>query len=198
MLRRGRVEVTGGFFLLMAWLNYCDTQGLLPAAVCAAAAHELGHWTAIRALGGQVSRLRLSAAGAELRLEGTLSYGGELVCALAGPLVNLALAMGAARMGAVVFAGLNLALGLFNLLPVSVLDGGRVLACLTCVLFGPEGARRVSVCVDGTVSVLLLVCGGTLLGVGGSVTLLVVAVWMSNVFLRSGKTWRKKGLSRSV
>lgn len=198
MLRRGRVEVTGGFFLLMAWLNYCDTQALLPGALCAAAAHELGHWAAIRAMGGQVSALRLSAAGAELRLEGTLSYEKELLCALAGPLVNLALALVEAWLGAMVFAGLNLALGVFNLLPLSMLDGGKILSCVTGLMVGPERAWQLSVALDGVFSVFLLLCGSVLFGTGGNITLLVVGMWFVRAFLRPGdKTWRKKGLSTS-
>lgn len=198
MLRRGRVEVTGGFLLLMAWLNYCDTQNLLPAVLCAAVAHELGHLAAVCAARGRVSRLRLTAAGAELQLEGTLSYGREFICAIAGPVVNLVLAFCAARMGAAVFAGLNLALGLFNLLPMSVLDGGRALSCLTALLLGPEWARRVSVTMDKAVLFLLLLSGVSLLSMGGNVTLLVVGVWLVRMFhTQKDKSWRKKGLSRA-
>ena len=32
-MRLGRVEVSGGFLLLLAWLNYTDTQGLIPMAI---------------------------------------------------------------------------------------------------------------------------------------------------------------------
>ena len=32
-MRLGRVEVTGGFLLLTAWLNYLDRQGVVPLAV---------------------------------------------------------------------------------------------------------------------------------------------------------------------
>lgn len=178
MICRSRVEVTGGFLLLMAWLNYCDTQNLLPAALCAASAHELGHLAAVYAAGGKVSRLRLSAAGAELRLEGTLSYVRELLCALAGPLVNLMLALGAARIGAEVFAGLNLVLGLFNLLPLSALDGGKVLGCIAALVFGAEGGGVVRAVIDRVFSFLLVIGGMVLAGKGGGVTLLVVAVWL--------------------
>lgn len=197
MIRRGGVEVTGGFLLLMAWLNYWDTQGLLPAVLAAAAAHELGHWTAVRAVGGRIALLRLSAAGAEIRMEGTLSYGRELLCALAGPLVNLVLAFGAARVGAEVFAGLNLALGLFNLLPLSALDGGKVLGCAVALFLGAEGGGQVQAVIDRVLSLLLVICGAVLLEKGGGVTLLVVAVWLIwAVGEPWSKTWQKKGLSR--
>ena len=55
-MRLGRVEVTGGFLLLTAWLNYLDRQGVVPLALLACALHELGHWAALRALGARVRR----------------------------------------------------------------------------------------------------------------------------------------------
>ena len=36
-LRPGRVEVTGGFLLLAAWLNYLDRQGIVPLALLSCA-----------------------------------------------------------------------------------------------------------------------------------------------------------------
>ena len=70
----GRVEVTGGFLLLLAWLNYLDRSFLVPMAVLACGAHELGHLLAIRLLGGSVREIRLTAIGAELVLSGPLGY----------------------------------------------------------------------------------------------------------------------------
>ena len=194
---RGRVEVTGGFLLLLAWLNYCDTQHLLPAALCAAAAHELGHLAAIRGAGGRVSCLRLTAAGAELRLEGTLGYSGELLCTLAGPMVNLVLAIAASRLDAVVFAGLNLALGSFNLLPLSALDGGKALGCGVAMLFGPQAAQNLLWWMDGALTALLMLCGIWVLWTGGNVTLLVVAAWLMCAFCPGRKNLTQKGLSRA-
>lgn len=46
MIRLGRIEMTGGFLLLLAWLNYLDREFLLPMALAACGAHELGHLAA--------------------------------------------------------------------------------------------------------------------------------------------------------
>ena len=125
---RGRITVTPGFLFLMAWCNYADQQGLLLPALAGCALHELGHLAAIWGLGGSVRRLRLTAVGAEIQLERPMSYPGELAAALAGPAANLAAAWLCCRAeGGALFAGLNLALGCFNLLPVGRLDGGRAL-----------------------------------------------------------------------
>lgn len=172
----GKVEITGGFLLVMAWLNYCDDQNLLPLVVCAAAAHELGHLAAITAVGGRVCCLRLTAAGAEIRMAGVPGYGRELLCALAGPLVSLLLAVGAARIGALVFAGMNLALGVFNLLPLRMLDGGRALSCLTALLFGPQWAFCLGRGVDVVLAAALFLCGVPAFLHGGNITLPVISL----------------------
>lgn len=177
---------------MMAWLNYCDTQRLLPAAICAAAAHELGHWMAIRAMGGRASKLRLTAVGAELQVVGALSYQGELICALAGPLTNLLLAFVSANVGWMVFAGLNLALGLFNLLPLGVLDGGRALFSVLAMLFGLQTGYRVQKAADRFFTCALLLCGCVVFGTGGSITLLVVAVWLVCLLDKPGRKVEKK------
>ena len=88
-LSPGRVEVTGGFLLLAAWLNYLDRQGIVPLALLSCALHELGHLLVLRLLGVRVRRLSITAVGAEMETDRSLSYGGEILAALAGPLVNL-------------------------------------------------------------------------------------------------------------
>ena len=65
----GRVEVSGGFLLLMAWLNYLDRTLMVPLALTACVAHELGHVTAIYLLGGAIKEMHLTVVGAELELE---------------------------------------------------------------------------------------------------------------------------------
>lgn len=184
-MRLGRVEVSGGFLLLLAWLNYTDTQGLIPQAVLACALHEGGHWLAIRAVGGEVAGLRLGVAGAAMELGRPLSYGREALCALAGPWVSLVLAwLGSLWPGGALFAGINLVLAAFNLLPVSGLDGGRALHCALCALAGPEAAERTAGLLDGFLVGALVAGGGILAWKGGSVTLLFTAGWLFSSVLR--------------
>ena len=117
-MRLGRVEVTGGFLLLAAWLNYLDRSLLVPAALTACALHELGHILVIRLLGGNIKGVRLTAVGAELVLARPLGYWQEGLSALAGPGTNLVLALAfCGTAGGLTFAGLNLELELFKLLP---------------------------------------------------------------------------------
>ena len=186
-MRLERVEVSGGFLLLLAWLNYTDTQGLIPMAILSCALHEAGHWLAIQAVGGEVTGLRLGMAGAEMVLGRPLSYGREILCALAGPGVSLALAwLGSLWPGGALFAGINLVLAAFNLLPVSGLDGGRALHCTLCALAGPEAAERAAGLLDGFLVGALVAGGAILAWKGGSVTLLFTAGWLFS------SVWREK------
>lgn len=118
---------------------------VLPLAAASALCHELGHLGALRLAGARVERVRLSAFGAEIWADTRyLPYGRELACTLAGPAVNLVLAFVCARItGGYVLAGANLLLGVFNLLPVPSLDGGRALYLLVSWLSDPMLADQV-------------------------------------------------------
>ncbi len=185
----GRVEATGGFLLLTAWLNYADTQGLIPLALAACALHEGGHLLALHAMGAEVTGMRLSVTGAEIRVTGTMSYPQELLSALAGPGCNLLLAALFCRLpGGSLFAGLNLALALLNLLPIGALDGGRVLRAALNWLVSPQAGDRVCPPLERALAGCLLSFGAFLAGAGGSVTLLITAIW-----LFSSLSWEKEG-----
>ena len=182
-MRLGRVEVTGGFLLLLAWLNYLDRSFLVPRALAACAAHELGHIAAIRLLGGDVRGIRLTAIGAELVLERPLAYWQEGLSALAGPGINLLLALAGCQF-AITFAGLNLALALFNLLPMGRLDGGRAVCCTLSLLAGPGAADRVGRWLDCLCAASVTAAGLFLTLQSGNITLLLAALWLLAVFLR--------------
>ena len=157
---------------------------LLGAVLAAAVLHEWGHWMALRRFGGRIARLTITPFGAEMTVEDTtrLSYGAEILVTLAGPAVNLLLALilgllGSRWEGAYVFAGAQLVLGVFNLIPARPLDGGRILWLLTAWLTEPYTADRVAASVGVASAAALLLGGLVLLGQrGGSPFLLLGAV----------------------
>lgn len=145
MLRWGKLEVAWGFPALAAVALLAGTGKSLPVAVLSALGHEAGHLLALRLAGVRVERMRLTAFGAEILADTRfMSYPREILCTLAGPAVNLLLAVILARlMGAYLAAGVNLTLGVFNLLPVPALDGGRILHLLVSWGWDPITADRV-------------------------------------------------------
>lgn len=148
--------------LLLALFVLLSSPLLLGALLLAALTHELGHCAMLRWLRARVTAVRITAMGAEMRIEGRLSYGGEVLAAAAGPAVNLLLAPLLAYGGRLwemlyLFAGTQLVLGLFNLLPILPLDGGSMLWNLLAWITEPYTADRVMTAIGfGTAAVLTL------------------------------------------
>lgn len=144
MWRWGKLEIGWGFPVLAALAMLAGAGEVLPLTLAFALCHELGHLAALKLAGAKVELLRLTAFGAEIRADTRrLSYPRELFCTLAGPGVNLLLALVFARVtGDYVLAGANVLLGAFNLLPVPSLDGGRALHLLASWLADPLAADR--------------------------------------------------------
>lgn len=120
----GRVKVDLGWLALMCGLYYLDESGLFFIFLSCVFLHELGHFSVLKLQKIPVYACHFTLCGAALET-GTMGYRQEILCALAGPLVNLilvSLAGGFPR-----FATVNLGLALFNLLPIFPLDGGRAL-----------------------------------------------------------------------
>ena len=187
-MRMGHFEISGGFFLLLAWLNYLDRQNIIPLTVMACALHELGHYLVIHWCGITIKQIRLTVIGAEMTLFSPMGYRQECLAALAGPAVNLMLAgLCCWWEPGVLFAGINLALALLNLLPVTGLDGGRAIYCVLSLLAGPDAAGRVGEWLNFICSGALLGISLLLLRVGGNVTLLLVSLWL----VLQGNNYRK-------
>lgn len=184
---RGRLRLTPGFLALMALLFYLDEGlNLLGWGVLACALHELGHVVAIRALGGRVRSVALSAVGAQLTLDPAypLSYGRDLLATLAGPTASLVAAWLATRGGLFLLAGMSIGQGVFNLFPMTPLDGGRCVYLLLAPLAGERRAEGVVRAASAVLAGLLVGGGLILLRVFGNVTLLITAAWLTVGLMR--------------
>lgn len=141
-----RVRISPGFLLMISLFLFLDESGVALCILAACALHEGGHLIVLRAVGGRVKEFDLTLNGARIQTERGrgLSYEGELLAVLAGPGVNLILAVACAGLGekCYLFSGVNLALGIFNLLPLPGLDGGRTLRLLALLLKEEEKKRR--------------------------------------------------------
>jgi Zn-dependent protease/CBS domain-containing protein len=197
-----RVHVT--FFLLLLWIGMvAGAQGGAAAAwqgvifillvfVCVVL-HEFGHILMARHFGVTTSDITLLPIGGVARLSRIPERPGqELLVALAGPAVNLVIALLlfaatgtrpslAGAMGGIVGSGgmvarlasVNLFLLLFNLLPAFPMDGGRVLRALLGYRMGFVRATQIAASVGQGFAFAL-----GILGLIGNPILLFIALFV--------------------
>jgi Zn-dependent protease len=150
--------------------------------------HELGHALMARQYGIGTADITLYLFGGIARLERMpRSAGPELLIALAGPAVNFVIVLGLMGViGLSAFLGLyppeflwavlylNLGLGLFNLLPVFPMDGGRVVRAL---LSSPLGRVRATEAA-ASLGRLLAIVGGLYFLMNGMYQAVVLALFV--------------------
>lgn len=144
-----------------------DVLGLFRLTVLCVVVHEAGHGLAYAALLRRTPPIRLQCGGVCMRIPACAPMKIENLILAAGPLCNATAA--AAGMLAVRYSGasyrlhffilLNIILAVFNLLPHSLLDGGRLLQNLLLHYTGKPCARFLRAA-DITVTALL--CGAVL------------------------------------
>ena len=166
---RSRVEISGDFCILWAFLIMVLPPRLLLASAVSAMLHEAFHAVAVWFTGGSVRGVRLEAGGIVMdvaEMDGVR----ELFCASAGPVGSLLLACAPYPL----LSLCGLVQGLFNLIPVMPLDGGRMMGCildLTVPHFRTQIERGVALMVWAALLVIACYLGG------GAVLLWLVVVF---------------------
>lgn len=118
------VQISGGFYIAAAFSVLLLPWNVLLSFAAASAVHELCHLVMLRWCKVPVYQIRLGMFGAGLSTAAVLP-GQELVCAAAGPAGSLLLACFVKQFPLIALFGF--VQGLFNLLPIYPLDGGRIL-----------------------------------------------------------------------
>ena len=127
--------------LLIFVLLSCESWELM-ALGAAILVHECGHILALRFCGVPLSRFRFGMSGAVIDCLALSSAWEEVLVALAGSLFGLLWALALSFLPipyAPYAAEVSAVLSVFNLLPVPLLDGGRIF----CALGGSEKLLRV-------------------------------------------------------
>ena len=178
-----RVRVSCLFFALAAALLTLDRTGSAGFGIAAALMHETGHLIMLLLCRQKPSLICLDAFGVRVEYPAhtRMGYCKSLLVSLSGPAVNLltagflCLAAPGSRGAAV-----HLAIGCFNLLPVTGLDGGEALRAGLLLRFSPARVRRVLTVTSWTGTALLLAAGAAVWYLTGyNVTLLLLGAYMT-------------------
>ena len=154
--KRGGFYIGIGVYLMLAMGLLLLPLQWVCSVICAALWHEFCHYAAIRLCGARPISWRIGSGGMEMAIS-DLPQWQELICALAGPLggfMTLAVMRFFPR-----FTLCCVAHGIYNLLPVYPLDGGRALRCAGSLLFGVKG-KKIADVLSTVCVIFLLLLGG--------------------------------------
>lgn len=181
-----KLQFSSGFLLLCAWLLYWDRSGIVWLGLLACFLHEMGHCAVLRFFHTPITQISFTFYGAKIVFAQPISYAQEWCSAAAGPAVNLLLAclFSMLPFGAA-FAGVNLSLALFNLLPVGHLDGARLLRCTAALIGSQELAYWSSRWSSRFFTLLFLTFGVYAAVAWKNLTLLLMCFWLGKGALES-------------
>lgn len=164
------------FFAVVCIMLCFDTQKTVGFAVLSALLHECGHLAALMIFKDEPQTVVLGLFGMQITrtTDTRLSFSEEIRTALAGPIVNLLLAA-ILEIGFVLFnapklrmlCAVNLLLGLFNLMPIMNLDGGRALYYALQIRFTESESERILKIVSVMVLVPMMAAGFYILLITG-------------------------------
>lgn len=169
--RKKNIQSGMGFILFMAWALCCLGVWEMLLTLLAILIHESGHIIAVILSGGRISHAEADTGGLELRYSGgSMSYAADALLSAAGPAASLFAAILCSTLGKYLeftgmdfFTGLNLLFFLFNLLPVSVLDGGKIFFAVIASLFGPFAAEKFRIFLDAAIIAALFAGGAAVM-----------------------------------
>lgn len=181
------IRIHWSFFLLLGWAVYVGQAGshgtawagliwpvFLLAIFGCVLLHELGHAFAARLYNIQTSDITLYPIGGLAMLTKRLTPKQELVVALAGPAVNVVIALGLgaflwatdsfrldSALAPTTFLSLllvaNISLAVFNMIPAFPMDGGRVLRSVMAMMMPEDRATRIATGTGQILSLALVV-----------------------------------------
>lgn len=123
-MKRPNIEITAGAYLFAAVYVLLLPLDWIAGWLIAVTIHEVGHLAVLRWFSIPINEIRIGPCGAKIST-GHLTSTQELLCAGAGPACSFLLVT--FRKYLPIVAMIGLIQGMFNLIPVYPLDGGRML-----------------------------------------------------------------------
>lgn len=199
-IRNLKITIGFTFFAAAAFFLASDLYRNYFCCLLFSSLHEAGHLVAIKLTGCPVSEISLGSMGIKIvKKHSELSYKEECIVALSGPLVNalfVLIFLFVKEKNAFTFLSFNINLGLLiiNMLPVGMLDGGRIVFALLSMHYEHAKVYKIMSVLEITVSLMLILTMIIALykGIAGSsfVFFVISLVFITVFSLLSDKKYR--------
>lgn len=156
-MKTSYIHLQPELILFLSLLVYTSKDLVLPF-IAACILHEFGHIAMLHCIKHCIKQWSIDSFGMNIT-SSALSYKQTILSALAGPLMNLLGILYAPLSPA--FAFYNLILGIYNLLPLSFLDGGTILHALLSLFLPLRKADSIASKVTLITLVLIIIIGVT-------------------------------------
>lgn len=153
------VKIDFSFVMIIAVAVIANKNGMVMSAFVAVTVHELAHLIAMLFLGVKISSVKLSALGVSINCSQLIAWGKEIAVLAAGPCANLILCAMFYASRNVEISVANLVIGVFNLLPIAGLDGGRITELLLMRFVSQSTASRVGLIISLAAGFSLMTAG---------------------------------------
>ena len=180
------IHISFLFCAVLCFMLAVDRTGLIIPTLFAVFIHESGHMLAMWAADCQPKSIRLIPTSVQIIRGFSTKRGGEVAIAFCGPLANLVV-FGALLANYFIFKSelsltfslLNLVIAVFNLMPVSGLDGGTLLCFAISYFTDVYRAERIVRIVTAVFAFVVFLLG-IYLWVSGTVNIsvFIVAVYL--------------------
>lgn len=186
---RKKLTLHPSLLLWFSVLFYMKPEVLFPF-ILSVLVHEAGHIFCLAGMGIPIHSISISAFGAAIETD-PLSYKAMLRSAAAGPITSLSSSV--VFQNFPLFSQYNLILGLFNLLPLRALDGGKMLHSGLMQIT----EERIADTISNIISIATLVIGFLMVllytyrnGVSPLLFCLFLVILLKNLALLYLPTWR--------
>ena len=153
-----KIHISFFFGLTVALMGLFDKTGTVFLCLLSGILHEAGHLTVLFLSREKPKEIRITPFGMriERKDENFLSFRREILCAFAGPLVNISLWL---IFKGTYFSEINISIALLNLLPCEPLDGSKISENFLKLKTSKEKAEKISFIISCITVVPIMVSG---------------------------------------
>ena len=179
-----KIRLTFLFTALLTVILLLDKSGLVLWGLIAAFMHEIGHIIAFIITGNKPCEISMEISGIKIvKANDNFNYAKEAVLLLSGPIINFgtALILYLTNNIGIIFY-IHFMLGIFNMLPISVLDGGKLLKLALLYKMDINSAENFIKKMSYIIIIPLFI-GGIILSFNMNFTLLITSIYLFIIVL---------------
>lgn len=180
-IKKIKIKISFTFFaLILLFISLNKSQNILPALLCSFL-HECGHFAVLLFSNEEVCEFHIGMFGANIIKKENLKtdFKKEFLINIAGPVVNLIIALLFLIFNNKKYVYINLIIAFFNLLPIYSLDGGKALSSILNMYFDENKSTAIITIVSYFISVPLIIFSFVLLLTNkGNIQLFILSVYI--------------------